>query len=116
MKTVIILLLAILCISCEPQDLALFNVEAIIIDKCNIKEYKYSDLADPNMGWVEKENGDLISYYFEADRIFITSNRELKNVYYLNQSDKVQSPPVYDTKYFSQVIDTTQKNVFRLYY
>ncbi len=109
-------IICLLLCSCEPQDLALFNVEAIIIDKCNVKEYKYSDLADPNMGWVEKDNGDLISYYFEADRIFITSDKELKNVYYLNQSDKIESPQVYDTKYFSQVIDTTQKNVFRLYY
>ncbi len=113
MKYLIILLILT---GCSKQDLALFNVEAIIIDKKNMRDYKYSDLADPNMGWVEKNNGEMVTYYFEEDRIFITSGKELKNVYYLDGNNKILSPPVYDSKYFSQVIDTTRKNVFRLYY
>lgn len=113
---ILVVLTALLHYSCEPQDLALFNVEAIIIDKTNTEEYMYSDLADPNMGWVSKENGDTITYFFEGDTIFISSEDEVKNVYYLDGNNKILSPPVYDSKYFSQVVDTTRKNVFRMYY
>lgn len=117
MKNIIKLLpLLLLFLSCEPQELTLFNVDAIIIDKTDIETYSYSELSDPDMGWIEKQNGDKISYFFEGNTVFISSQDTVKNVYYLDGNDKILSPRVYGSKYFSQEIDTTKKNVFRIVY
>lgn len=111
MKKIILLLLLV---SCEPQELAIFNVDAVIIDRTNTKEFIYSDLSNPYMGWEKRANGKIIDYYFKNDSVFVTSKRPFTKVHKMNLGSKEWVKPISQHEFEFPLADSL--TTFRIYY
>jgi hypothetical protein len=111
-KLTLILVLLLTLISCSKQELEIQDLDIIIIDPTNEEYYKYSDASDSGMGWVETENGDKYNYYFEDEKVIITSYRPMRVVYFMEMNGKVQTKLNDNTFSFN----IKEKAVFRIYY
>lgn len=109
-----LLLLLFLVVSCSPQQLAIENIDIIIIDSNNLDAYQYSDLSNPNMGWVEKENGDLFSYEISGQQLKVTASQAFKSIYKMQLGSKEQAECTNETQFQISLKDSV--NVFRIIY
>lgn len=91
MKTKLILLLgALVLLSCSTEDLPPINADAVIINLDTPNEYIWSNLDDPNMGWETLPNHTgKYSFSLSGNKATLSSKENIVSaIYYTDTMDK----------------------------
>lgn len=69
--------------SCETTDLAIPNEEVLLIDLKTPHVYKWSDLSDPHMGYVEFNcNEGPYQVIISGNKVVVNTVREIAEAYH----------------------------------
>lgn len=83
MKKLLLILIAILFLSCEKEKLSYPKMEIAIFYPDDPKYYIWSDLENPSMGWEERLNGKDFTFINKDEKLKIHSERDIKQAYIL---------------------------------